>query len=321
MPEIRYIKDTADWNRTAQKNKYLVANFTASWCGPCHQIKPFVDELYLRPEYTTIEFVRIDTDTLPDVCTKYGILSIPAFVLLEQNTEFARVTNNINRELPDALNRLAAKAKDDPSAKPRGMVEQSGVYEQVKQFIPSGFEILNDTIHLGGTVLLNYMPLFRENTDVKNVLRTDAEVLSAIYSDADSQGLFFIQLNNISKVHSILLQLGRPVATELSELGENELQNESQPPSLVKVWANKPSILSFDETASDSGAQNITRIDAADVPGWYEIKLKYVRFQSVQTLNIFIDGADEDSHTIVEKILLVGISGDQAKAQPINTDE
>lgn len=321
MRDIRYIQDRDDWNQTIEKNKYLVVNFTATWCGPCNAIKPFVDDLYKKPEYRKLEFVRVDTDTVPDVCNLYDVKSIPTFVFLEQKNEIDRLTSNIPTHLPEKLNNLAEKANKDESVGERSSISLSSIYKEVKQYIPNGFELLNDTIHFGDSVALNCMSLDKSNSDIKNILRADAKGNCAVYTDADSQGLFFVQLNNISKIHSILLKLRKPKHTETCDLDEDEVENETQLPSVIKVWANKPSILSFDDASGDSNAQNITNIESVDASGWYEVKLKYVRFQSVQTLNIFIDGEDEDNHTVIEKIVLVGLSGSLAKSQPINTDE
>lgn len=321
MREIKYIKDVADWNKTIEANKYLLANFTASWCGPCKFIKPFVDQLYQKDEYKKIEFVRIDTDTVPDVCTQFGISGIPSFVLLKLGKEIDRVTGDFQADLPLALSKLAQKAAGDASVEQRASSVQSAVFKDVQKFIPNGFELLNNIIHFGDSVALNIMALQKNNDDIKNVLRENPKGDATVYTDADSQGLFFVQLNNISKVHSILLKLSKPQAGENTNLDAEELEDECQHPSVVKVWANKPSILSFDDAAGDTNAQNVTKIEAADLPGWYEVKLKYVRFQSVQTLNIFVDGEDEDNHTVIEQILLVGVGGDSAKSQPINTDD
>lgn len=321
MREIRYIRDRDDWNQTIEKNKYLVVNFTATWCGPCNAIKPFVNELYQKPEYRKLEFVRVDTDTVPDVCNQYEVQSIPTFIFLELKKEVERLTSNIPHQLPEKLNSFAEKASKDTSVGERSSLSLSNVLKEVKQYVPSGFELLNDTIHFGDSVALNCMSLDKKNSDVKNILRLDAKGNCAVYTDADSQGLFFVQLNNISKVHSILLKLRKPEHSESFELDEDEMNSETQLPSIIKVWANKPSILSFDDASGDSNAQNITQIESVDASGWYEVKLKYVRFQSVQTLNIFIDGENEDNHTIIEKIVLVGLSGSLAKSQPINTDD
>lgn len=321
MSEIRYIKNRSDWNATIEKNKYLVVNFTASWCGPCRAIKPFVDELYKKPEYKKVEFVRVDTDTVPDVCQEHSVSSIPTFVLFEMKKEVDRVTNDFPSKLTEAVKQLSSKANSDVSAEERSSSGLAATPEEIQQYVPPGFEVLNSTINFGDSVALNFMPLSKNNTDVKNFLRQNSKEPSVAYTDADSQGLLFILFNNISKVHSILLKFAKPESSEGLNLDGDEIENETQSPSLIKVWPNIPSILSFDEASSDASAQSVTKIDPNETAGWHEVKLKYVRFQSVQTLNIFIDGQDEDSHTIIEKVIFIGVSGNQAKSQHINYED
>lgn len=319
MTEIKYIKSRAEWNATIDRNKFVLANFTASWCGPCKAIKPFIDTLYKKKDYKKIEFVRIDVDDCKDIASEFSITSIPTIVILELKKEVDRINSGIPQLLPQKLDELAKKANSDTSSGVRG--SQVSLSKDIEQLVPNGFEILNDSINNDETVTLNLMPLLRNNSDVKSIFRTEPAVKPTAYTDADSQAMLFVQFNNISKVHSILIHLTKPEASDCTVLDEDELETECQPPSLVKVWANKPSILSFDEASSDNSAQNITKVEVAEIPGWFEIKLKYVRFQSVQTLNIFIDGVDEDSHTIIDSIYFVGIRGDATKNQPINSEE
>lgn len=44
--------------------------------------------------------------------------------------------------------------------------------------------------------------------------------------------------------------------------------------------------------------------------GWYEIKLKYVRFQKVSSIDLFIDGDDDELHTLIDKIVIIGVDGE-----------
>ena len=46
-----------------------------------------------------------------------------------------------------------------------------------------------------------------------------------------------------------------------------------------------------------------------------------MRFQNVQNLNIFVDGADEDSHTIIEKIVIIGLTGESTEHTAIQQEE
>ena len=63
----------------------LVADYTATWCGPCRLVSPLIDQL--AEEYVgRATVVKIDIDQNKDNAKKYGIRSIPA-VLVFKNGE------------------------------------------------------------------------------------------------------------------------------------------------------------------------------------------------------------------------------------------
>lgn len=313
--EIQYVTSQLQFDTLLRANKYLVANFTASWCGPCNAIKPKVDQLYADPKYSKIEVVRVDLDQCGAVAAKYGISSVPTFVFFQLGTETRRISGA--SELQAAFDQFAESANSDSSYSGRGG-SAAKLDPQVASLVPKGYEVLNGGVHFGEMVTLNLASLRRGN-DVRDVLRPDKEA-SVVVSDADSQALLFVPLNYISKVYSILVKFAVLGGEEGDlELDADELANETQKPSVIKVWPNRPSVPSFEDAAGDENAPHVEKIPDAD--GWYEVRLKYVRFQKVQNLTIFLDGDDEDSHTVVEKIVLVGVSGESTETVSVNAEE
>ncbi|GEQ71301.1 hypothetical protein JCM33374_g4983 [Metschnikowia sp. JCM 33374] len=323
--EIQFVKNEAEFSQLLATKKYLVANFTASWCGPCRASKPAVDALYADAKYQKIEIVRVDLDGCPEVASKYNITSVPTFVFFEASKEVER-KRGFSPEIKTAMDKLSERAATDSSVKDRdnqGLIGDSGTsaeyVAEITKFIPKGFAAINGSIHFGDMVALNVMPLYKKNTDSRSVFRPET-ANGTVYSDADSQALFFVPLNHICKVYSILIKTSSPKASEDTQLDEEELSDETQSPTVVKVWANKPAVLSFEDcTASDALHEEKLQSDLE--PGWHEVKLRYVRFQNVQNLNIFIDGADEDSHTIIDKIVVVGLTGESTEHIAIQQDE
>lgn len=61
----------------AAPTTHTVFYFTAKWCGPCRQVSPNVD--LINKEGGNIQ--KVDVDLRPDLMNKYGITSIPAFVV------------------------------------------------------------------------------------------------------------------------------------------------------------------------------------------------------------------------------------------------
>ncbi|CCE85202.1 Piso0_004784 [Millerozyma farinosa CBS 7064] len=318
VSSIQFTKSQQDFESYLANNKYLVANFTAQWCGPCQQIKPVVDNFYQETEGEKFDIVRVDLDSQGELASRYSITAVPTFIFLEGKTEVNRIRGADTSALLTALNKFKEKASQDPSAGTRKGNGSSGnstgtsLAKEVKNFIPKGFDILNDSIGFGEFEALNSLALFKNQEEgVRAVLKSGINERTAVVSDADSQILIYLPLMNLSKIYSILIKLRDVNETNEDsdlQLDDSEMKNETQGPSLIKVWPNLTSILSFDDTSSDTAAH--AESISQDAKGWYECKLKYVRFQNVSSLNILIDGADEDFHTIVDKIVIVGVNGE-----------
>ena len=54
----------------------VLVDFGATWCGPCKQIEPFVDQL--ADEYAgKMKVVKVDIDDSQGTAAKYGIRGVP----------------------------------------------------------------------------------------------------------------------------------------------------------------------------------------------------------------------------------------------------
>ena len=63
------------------KEGNIVVKFGATWCGPCKQIKPIIEEL--AKENVNIEFIDVDIDKDLELARKYAIKSIPAVLFIQ----------------------------------------------------------------------------------------------------------------------------------------------------------------------------------------------------------------------------------------------
>ena len=69
-----------------EKGKVLV-DFHAQWCGPCKAMKPTLEKY---KESSKIPLVEINVDTENKIAAKYGVRSIPCFIVIEDGLEIQR---------------------------------------------------------------------------------------------------------------------------------------------------------------------------------------------------------------------------------------
>lgn len=60
----------------------VVVDFSATWCGPCKQLKPIVEELATQYE-GKVKIAHVDVDEARQAAMKYGVMSVPTVLYLK----------------------------------------------------------------------------------------------------------------------------------------------------------------------------------------------------------------------------------------------
>jgi len=71
----------------SEKNKIVIADFWAEWCGPCKMLAPVLEEF--ASKYESVAIGKVNVDEEPSLASKYRIMSIPTLKIY-RNGEFDR---------------------------------------------------------------------------------------------------------------------------------------------------------------------------------------------------------------------------------------
>lgn len=64
-------------------------DFWAPWCGPCRIMNPIIEELE-KELAGKMEIVKINVDEKAEEASKYGVMSIPTYVIEKDGKEVGR---------------------------------------------------------------------------------------------------------------------------------------------------------------------------------------------------------------------------------------
>ena len=71
------------------KDKLVLVDFYATWCGPCRMMHPIIEEVAKEEK---IKVIKVDVDKHDELARNYGIMSIPTLVVMKNGKIVQRVS-------------------------------------------------------------------------------------------------------------------------------------------------------------------------------------------------------------------------------------
>lgn len=80
MAALKFTTDNFD-EEVLKSDKPVLVDFWATWCAPCRMQGPIIEEL--ADERSDIKVGKLDVDENPEIAEKYGVMSIPTLLVIE----------------------------------------------------------------------------------------------------------------------------------------------------------------------------------------------------------------------------------------------
>jgi thioredoxin 1 len=105
---VKHIAQADFANEVTLCTNAVVADFYATWCGPCRMLSPMLERL--SGNYTNqIKFVKINVDESPGLAQNFEVRAIPTLIFFKNGKVADRITGLPDEaDLKDKLDALAA---------------------------------------------------------------------------------------------------------------------------------------------------------------------------------------------------------------------
>ena len=269
---VKEVKDHSSFESELENAgaKLVVVDFHAKWCGPCRRIAPVVQSL-AKTYINNVVFLKVDVDENEVTAAKYSVQSMPTFIFIRSKVKIDEMKGADQVGLQEKIKSHAGSARSSDNDNDGG--EEVKGYTDLKQFfLSSGCNCLNES----------------DDHTHANVFDNNETYLE---SDCDEQLILSITFSQPVKIHS--MKINAP--------------SDGKGPKTIKLFVNQPSSVDFDQAERMEGVQKID-LTEEDIDGNKIIPLRFVKFQNVTNLVIFVANNQGDEETTVLKYLkLIGI--------------
>ena len=86
---VNHVNAATFQKEVLENEKPVLLDFWATWCGPCRMLSPILDEI--AEEREDIAVCKVNVDEAPELARRFGIVSIPTLIVMQNGREEDRV--------------------------------------------------------------------------------------------------------------------------------------------------------------------------------------------------------------------------------------
>ena len=231
-------------------------------------------------------------------------------------------------KLQAAVKKLAAEADGAGGYGPvggsgswSGAAAPQGYKDVTSEVDVRGLDMLNSSSDFGTarTLFQSSRPLSLDAGKGKSKATEDEEGKDWVQSDTDEQLMLYFPLQSTIKVHTLQI-------TSLPPKTDGDDDEIPLRPKTIKVYINRANVLGFDEAddLAETQAFELKSSDWDEKTGTAILPLRFVKFQAVYSLVLFVVDGDGEGETVrIDRVRVFGEAGekrDQGKLEKIEHD-
>ncbi|KAM0755641.1 thioredoxin-domain-containing protein [Meredithblackwellia eburnea MCA 4105] len=132
----------------ARKDKLIVIDFHATWCGPCHAIAPKYEQLSTAYK-SFATFCKVDVDKNQETSKKYGIRAMPTFIFLKNGTVLGEVKGANAPAIEAAIKKYSGASPEGGAIFPGAGQTLSGTEPKAVGETDNNFKVLLSFVLFG----------------------------------------------------------------------------------------------------------------------------------------------------------------------------
>ncbi|VBB72296.1 Putative thioredoxin-like protein [Podospora comata] len=307
------VTSSAQFQTILQTNALVVADFYADWCGPCKAIKPIFEKASEELSHENVlAFIKVNTDTQKDIAQAYNVTSLPTFIYFRNGQITSRVKGADVQKLSGMLETIRGhfqEAMENPGGAAGGSSSSGATWRGAE--LPRGYTDITDQIEINRCELLNVesgpegVHTLLDKSRPSALSGQKSATKDWVESDTDEQLMLFLPFQAMIKLHTL----------QITSLPPSDDDDDEAPmrPKTIKLFTNKSHNLGFDE-AEDMSATQVIELSEKDwnPDGTANISLRYVKFQNINSLVLFVVDGDGDSEKVrLDRVRLVGEAGEK----------